>query len=151
MTPQAWTHWRNKKRLGSRPNPPKNKLYVAMRTLRRRRLFRECRPRRRNLLHRSFTSLVANRWNCSKQSTSLTRFDGHTYIVYSKWGITSMLLRGVNADTDSSLKESLIIKGIRLALQWMEGENSNIKGSLTTFLTCMESSGISVVKHNWTK
>ncbi len=64
-------------------------------------------------------------------------------------GIASMLLWGANAEKDSSAKESLIIKVIRLALQRMEGENSNIKDSLTTFLTCMESSGIPVVKHNW--
>ncbi len=61
------------KRLGSRSNPPENILYTTMRSPRRRRLRKECRPSRRSLSsygsrRKPFTSLVSNRWIFSNQS-----------------------------------------------------------------------------------
>ncbi len=64
ITSLAWMHWRNKKRrLTSRSYPPEISLYAAMRSPRRRRLFKNYRPSRRSRFphgsrRKPFTSLV---------------------------------------------------------------------------------------------
>ncbi len=60
-----------KKRSGSRSNPPNSTLFTTMRSPRRRRLCKECRPSRSSRplygsRRKPFTSLVANRFICSK-------------------------------------------------------------------------------------
>ncbi len=64
--------------------------------------------------------------------------------------------KGLNADTDSSSNDRIIIHNIRLnleaaSLQWMEGEKElsmRTPRSLTTFATCMELPGLLVAKDN---
>ncbi len=70
-----------------------NILYTTMRSPRRRRLRKECRPRGRSRSSygtrwKPFTGLVTNR---SRQSASATRFGGPFCIAYSRWGRTNML------------------------------------------------------------
>ncbi len=72
---------------------------MIMRSSRRRCLRKECRPSRRsrssyNSRWKPFTSLVANRWNCSKQMASVTRFGEQACITFSRWGRTYEFLKG---------------------------------------------------------
>ncbi len=79
-----------KKRLGSRSDPPENTLYAPMSSPRVRRLCQECRLSRRSRSsygsrRKTFTSLIVNRWTCSKQSASAPRFGEQACIAYSRW------------------------------------------------------------------
>ncbi len=151
-----------KNRLGLRSYPPEDILYSTMRSPLRRRLRKECKPSRRSRSSYSsrpkhFTSLVANRWICSKQWASTTRFGEQACMANSKWGRTNVLYSGANADTDISANNRLIMNSIRLCfedayLQWMDGQKQlymRKPSSLTTFGTCMELPGRPVAKDNW--
>ncbi len=79
-----------KKRLGSRSSPPENILYTNMRSPRRRRPSQHSRSTY-DSRRKPFTSLVANRWVCSRQLASTTRFGEQACIAYSRWGRTNVL------------------------------------------------------------